>query len=132
VDTTVLPSTMIVIFGLAIDYEVFIFARMREEYVRTGSPSAAITNGLQRTGHVVTGAALIMIAVFLAFAVSPFLTLRNFGVAQAIAVFIDAFIVRLVIVPSLMRMLGHRSWWMPRWLDRLIPGGTPVAARVDP
>lgn len=128
VDATVLPATMIVIFGLAIDYEVFIFARMREEYVRTGSPSAAITNGLQRTGHVVTGAAVIMIAVFLAFSVSPFHLLRSFGVAQAIAVFIDAFIVRLVIVPSLMRMLGPRSWWIPRWLDRMMPGGTPVVA----
>lgn len=131
VDTTVLPATMIVIFGLAIDYEVFIFARMREEYVRTGSPSAAVTNGLRQTGHVVTGAALIMIAVFLAFAISPFLTLRNFGVAQAVAVFIDAFIVRLIIFPSLMRMLGHRSWWMPPWLDRLIPGGAPVATRAE-
>jgi putative drug exporter of the RND superfamily len=128
VDTTVLPATMIVIFGLAIDYEVFIFARMREEYVRTGSPSLAITNGLKRTGHVVTGAALIMIAVFLAFTVSSFVTLRDFGVAQAIAVFIDAFIVRLVVVPSLMRMMGKWSWWMPRWLDRLLPGGAPVTA----
>jgi RND superfamily putative drug exporter len=136
VDVTVLPATMIVIFGLAIDYEVFIFARIREEYVRTGSPSAAITNGLQRTGPVVSGAALIMIAVFLAFAVSSFVTLRDFGVAQAIAVFVDAFIVRLVVVPSLMRMLGHRSWWIPRWLDRLLPGGKPIpveaaAARAE-
>jgi RND superfamily putative drug exporter len=130
VDATVLPATMIVIFGLAIDYEVFVFARMREEYLRTGSPSAAVTNGLQRVGPVVTGAALIMIAVFLAFAASPFATLRDFGVAQAIAVFIDAFIVRLVVVPSLMRMLGHRSWWLPRWLDRLLPGGRPVAGEA--
>jgi RND superfamily putative drug exporter len=131
VDTAVLPATMVVIFGLAIDYEVFIFSRMREEYVRTGSNSAAVTNGLARTGHVVTGAAIIMIAVFLAFAVSPFLILRNFGVAQAIGVFIDAFIVRLIVIPSFMRMLGERSWWIPNWLDRLLPGGTPVARRAE-
>ncbi len=130
VDATVLPATMIVIFGLAIDYEVFVFARMREEYVRTGSPDAAITNGLQRVGPVVSGAALIMIAVFLAFSASQFATLRDFGVAQAIAVFIDAFIVRLVVVPSLMRMLGHRSWWLPGWLDRLLPGERAVAGGV--
>jgi putative drug exporter of the RND superfamily len=131
VDTTVLSATMIVIFGLAIDYEIFIFARMREEYERTGSTSDAITNGLRGTGHVVTGAALIMIAVFLAFAVSPFMTLRDFGVAQAIAVAIDAFIIRLVVMPSLMRMMGKRCWWMPRWLDRLLPGGMPVVGMAQ-
>lgn len=131
VEVGVIPTTMVVIFGLAIDYEVFIFSRIREEYVRTGSPSAAITNGLARIGHVVTGAALIMIAVFLAFAVSPFPVLREFGVAQAIAVFIDAFMVRLIVVPSLMRMLGRRAWWIPAWLDRLLPGGAPVAVGAD-
>ena len=87
---------MMVMFGLAIDYEVFIFARMREEYVRTGSPKAAVTNGIDHTAHVITGAAIIMISVFLAFSVSSFVTIRNFGVAQSIAVFIDAFIVRLM------------------------------------
>jgi len=124
VDVSVIPGTMIVMFGLAIDYEVFVFARMREEYVRTGSPSEAITAGLDRTAPVVTGAALIMIGVFLAFSVSPFMTIRNFGVAQAVGVFIDAFIVRLIVVPAAMGRLGQWSWWMPAWLDRLLPGGS--------
>lgn len=121
VDATVIPATIMVMFGLAIDYEVFVFARIREEYVRTGSTRAAVERGLDRTAHVVTGAAVIMISVFLAFSVSEFVTLRNFGTAQAIAVAIDAFIVRLIVVPAMMNWLGERCWWMPRWLDRLLP-----------
>jgi RND superfamily putative drug exporter len=123
VDAADVPATMMVIFGLAIDYEVFIFARMREEYVRTGSPDAAVDNGIARTAPVVTGAAVIMIVVFLCFSVSEFITLRNFGVGQATAVFIDAFIIRLIVVPATMKALGRWSWWMPGWLDRLLPGG---------
>jgi RND superfamily putative drug exporter len=118
VDATMIPVIIIVIFALAIDYEVFIFARIREEYERTGSTSAAVAGGLDRTAHVVTGAAVIMMTVFLAFSVSEFITVRNFGIAQSIAVFIDAFIVRLVVVPALMLWLGDRCWWMPRWLSR--------------
>ena len=116
VDTTVIMATMMVMFGLAIDYEVFVFARIREEYERTGSTDAAVRNGLDRTAHVVTGAAIIMISVFLAFSVSDFMTIRNFGVAQAIAVFIDAFIVRLIIVPAMMGWLGRWCWWLPSWV----------------
>lgn len=127
VDTVIVPASVILIFGLAIDYEVFIFARMREEYLRTGSAELAISNGLKQTSSVVTGAALIMISVFLVFASSPLTTLRTFGIALAVAVFIDAFLIRLVIVPAAMRALGERSWWMPRWLDRLLPGGGPPA-----
>lgn len=122
VDATVIPATMMVMFGLAIDYEVFVFARIREEYVRTGSTQAAVSGGLDRTAHVVTGAAVIMISVFLAFSVSEFVTVRNFGIAQAVAVAIDAFIVRLIVVPAMMKWLGKWCWWLPRWLDRLLPG----------
>ena len=121
IDATVIPATMMVMFGLAIDYEVFIFARMREEYVRTGSTRAAVAGGLDRTAHVVTGAAVIMISVFLAFSVSELIMVRNFGIAQAVAVAIDAFIVRLIVVPAMMNRLGKWSWWMPSWLDRLLP-----------
>jgi putative drug exporter of the RND superfamily len=121
IDATVIPATMMVMFGLAIDYEVFVFARIREEYVRTGSTKAAVAGGLDRTAHVVTGAAVIMISVFLAFSVSEFVTIRNFGVAQAVAVAIDAFIVRLIVVPAMMNRLGKWCWWMPRWLERLLP-----------
>ncbi len=127
VETSVIPAGMIVMFGLAIDYEVFVFARMREEYVRTGSAEAALRNGLDRTAHVITGAALIMIAVFLAFSVSPLVSVRNFGVAQAIGIFIDAFIVRLIVIPAVMTRLGKWGWWAPGWLERVLPGGSPVA-----
>lgn len=127
VDADVIPATMMVMFGLAIDYEVFVFARIREEYVRTGSTRAAVTGGLDRTAHVVTGAAVIMISVFLAFSVSEFVTVRNFGVAQAVAVAIDAFIVRLIVVPAMMTRLGKWCWWMPSWLDRLLPRGRSPA-----
>jgi RND superfamily putative drug exporter len=129
VDAADIPATIMVIFGLAIDYEVFIFARMREEYVRTGSTEQAVDNGLARTAPVVTGAAVIMIVVFLCFSVSEFITLRNFGVAQATAIFIDAFIIRLLILPVIMKRLGDWSWWMPKWLDRLLPGGTAPPGR---
>ena len=132
VDAANVPATTMVIFGLAIDYEVFIFARMREEYARTGSTTQAVDNGLARTAPVVTGAAVIMITVFLCFSVSEFITLRNFGVAQATAVFIDAFIIRLIIVPALMKGLGKWSWWMPRWLDRLLPGESLRPERPSP
>jgi RND superfamily putative drug exporter len=129
VDAVVIPATIMVVFGLAIDYEVFVFARMREEYDRTGSAEAAIRNGLSQTAPVVTGAAIIMIVVFLSFSISSFATMRNFGVAQAIGVAIDAFMIRLIIVPAMMRALGERAWWTPRWLDRLLPG-KPSTARV--
>lgn len=125
VDSSVLTATIMVIFGLAIDYEVFLFARMREEYERTGSSSAAIANGVFSTAPVITGAALIMIAVFAIFSLSTVPTLRNFGVAQAVAVGIDAFAIRLVLLPGLMRALGDRAWWCPAWLDRLLPGTRP-------
>jgi putative drug exporter of the RND superfamily len=130
IDATVIPATMMVMFGLAIDYEVFVFARIREEYVRTGSTRAAVSSGLDRTAHVVTGAAVIMIAVFLAFSVSELVTTRNFGVAQAIAIALDAFVVRLIVVPAMMNRLGRWCWWLPRWLDRLLPGARPDPAAV--
>jgi putative drug exporter of the RND superfamily len=126
IDATMVPAIMMVMFGLAIDYEVFVFARIREEYVRTGSTRAAITGGMDRTAHVVTGAAMIMISVFLAFSISELVPIRNFGVALAIGVALDAFVVRLIVVPAMMVWLGKWCWWIPGWLDRLLPGGRPV------
>lgn len=131
VDVTVIPGAIMVIFGLSIDYEVFVFARIREEYLRTGSTRQAIMLGLDRTAHVVTGAAVIMIAAFLSFSVTGLASLRDFGVAQAIAVFIDAFIVRLIVVPAVMLWLGDRCWWTPRWLARLLPGDSPAPAPAE-
>ncbi|HET9593300.1 MAG TPA: MMPL family transporter [Solirubrobacterales bacterium] len=122
VDTSVIAAAVTLVFGLAIDYEVFVFARIREEYLRTGSTTEAIDLGLARTAHVITGAALIMCAVFVAFSVSELATLRNLGVCLAISTVIDALLIRFVLVPAAMRALGDRSWWLPRWLDRLLPG----------
>jgi RND superfamily putative drug exporter len=131
IDTSIVPAIIIVMFGLAIDYEVFIFARIREEYLRTGSTRTAVTSGLERTGPVVTGAAVIMILIFVAFSITDLISVRNFAVGQAIGIFIDAFIVRLIVVPALMLWLGERCWWCPRWLDRLLPGSSSVEDRAD-
>lgn len=119
VETMVLLAALMVMFGLAIDYEVFVFARMREEYDRTGSTEQAIAGGLERTAPIITGAAVIMITVFLAFSVSEYAPYRDFGVAQALGVLIDVFVVRLIVLPVVMRKLGAASWWMPCRLGRL-------------
>ncbi|HET7591264.1 MAG TPA: MMPL family transporter [Solirubrobacterales bacterium] len=127
VDSSAIPAVVVLTFGLAIDFEVFIYARIREEYLKTGSTSQAVTDGLGRTAHVVSGAAIIMISVFLAFSVSDLMAIRNLGVSQAIGVFIDAFVIRFVVLPATMRALGDRCWWTPRWLDRLLPGRSAPA-----
>ncbi len=120
-DTFTAASIITVIFGLAIDYEVFILARVREEFLQSGDTEQAIVRGLAATGRIVTGAALIMIAVFLSFGTSDFMTIRQFGVGLAIAVAIDAFVIRLVALPALMRLLADRAWWLPSWLDARLP-----------
>jgi putative drug exporter of the RND superfamily len=121
VDTASVSGLIMVIFGLSIDYEVFVFARMREEYDRSGSLELAITDGLRHTARLITGAAVIMIAVFVAFSFSSFASIRNFGVGLAIAVFLDTFVIRLIVLPALMRAMGRWCWWMPAWLERLLP-----------
>jgi putative drug exporter of the RND superfamily len=112
-----------ILFGLSMDYEVFLLSRVREEYLARRETSSAVTAGLARTARVITAAALIMVAVFGAFALSSDVSLKLIGVGLAAAVFIDATIVRLVLVPAVMQLLGERSWWLPRWLDRVIPQG---------
>lgn len=116
-DTFTAATIITVIFGLAIDYEVFILARIREEHLRSGDTDEAIVRGLAGTARIVTGAAMIMIAVFLAFGTSDFMTIRQFGVGLAIAVAVDAFVIRLVALPALMRLLSDRAWRLPRWLE---------------
>jgi len=131
VDSSVIPATVVLTFGLAVDYEVFILARIREEYLRSGSTNRAIADGLGKTAPVISGAAVIMIAVFLAFAISSLMILRNLGVGLAIGVMVDAFLVRFVFLPAVMTALGDRCWWLPRWLDRIMPGGRPVPRTVE-
>ena len=114
-------SIFTIMFALSIDYQVFLLTRMREEFVRTQSNDSAIEFGIAKTAKVVTGAAAIMVAVFTAFAVSDFVILKQFGVGLAIAVLIDATIVRLVLLPSAMRLFGLTTWWLPTWLDDRLP-----------
>ncbi len=110
-----------ILFGLSMDYQVFLVSRMQEEWNKTGDNLAAVRRGLAGSGRVVVIAAAIMASVFLAFVPSTNATIKLFGIALASAVLIDAFIVRLVLVPSLMSMLGKANWWLPGWLDRILP-----------
>ena len=110
-----------ILFGLSMDYEVFLLSRVREEYLRTHDNATAVADGLAATAKVITAAALIMTAVFGAFILDPQIFLKIIGIGMAAAVIIDATIIRLVLVPSTMELLGDRNWWMPRWLDRIVP-----------
>jgi RND superfamily putative drug exporter len=109
------------LFGLSMDYEVFLLSRVREEFLRRGDTGRAVTEGLTRTARVISAAAAIMVVVFGSLALSPEVFLKLIGLGLATAVLVDATIVRLVLVPAVMQLLGDRNWWMPRWLDRLIP-----------
>jgi putative drug exporter of the RND superfamily len=110
-----------VVFGLSIDYAVFLLVRMREHYDRHGDNAAAIEFGLEKTARVITGAAAIMMAVFVAFAGAPIATVSQLGVGLTVAVLLDATVVRIVLLPALMLLLGDRVWWLPRPLSRAIP-----------
>jgi RND superfamily putative drug exporter len=103
------------------DYEVFLLSRIREEYDRTGDNATAVADGLAATARVITAAALIMVCVFGAFVLSDDRALKLFGLGLATAVFVDATIVRVVLVPATMELLGDRNWWLPAWLDRILP-----------
>ena len=110
-----------ILFGLSMDYEVFLLSRVREEYLRTGSTSSAVACGLAKTARVITAAAAIMVVVFLAFVFSNEVFLKLMGVGMAAAIFVDATVVRMLLVPALMQLLGRANWWMPTWLDRILP-----------
>jgi RND superfamily putative drug exporter len=110
-----------IVFGLSMDYEVFLLSRIKEEYDRTRNNATAVADGLAATARVITAAALIMFCVFGAFALGDDRALKLFGLGLGIAVLIDATIVRMVLVPATMELLGDRNWWIPRWLDRILP-----------
>ncbi|MDH6581858.1 RND superfamily putative drug exporter [Streptomyces sp. SAI-133] len=112
-----------ILFGLSMDYEVFLLSRVREEYLRTGDNGTAIVEGVSGTARIITSAALIMVAVFLSFAVAEDPSTKMFGLGLATAIFIDATVVRMVLVPATMTLLGRTNWWLPRWLDRMLPRG---------
>ena len=110
-----------VLFGLSMDYEVFLLSRVREEYLVSGDNATAVADGLASTARVITAAAAIMIAVFVSFVLGDLRVLKLLGLGLATAIFIDATIVRMVLVPATMELLGNANWWLPKWLDRLVP-----------
>ena len=110
-----------IVFGLSMDYEVFLLSRVKEEYDRTGDNASAVADGLAATARVITAAALIMVFVFGSFVLGYDRQLKLFGLGLSVAVFIDATIVRMVLVPATMELLGDRNWWIPAWLNRLLP-----------
>jgi RND superfamily putative drug exporter len=140
VDTTgpivsILPIFLIgVLFGLAMDYEVFLVTRMREEFVHGQAPDDAVIGGFRHGARVVTAAAIIMISVFAGFILSDQAIIKMMGFALAFGVLVDAFLVRMTLVPAVMSLLGRRAWWLPGWLDRALPDidveGKQLLARV--
>jgi len=110
-----------VVFGLSIDYAIFLLMRMREGWERDGDAEAAIVYGLERTAAVITGSATIMTVVFMIFATTPIQSVAQFGISLTVAVVLDATVVRLMLVPTLMKLIGPRIWWMPAWLERALP-----------
>jgi RND superfamily putative drug exporter len=110
-----------ILFGLSMDYEVFLVSRIREEYLRDGDTSRAVADGLAKTARVITAAAAIMVVVFLAFVASSEVFLKLFGIGLASAIFLDATLVRMVLVPAVMQLLGPLNWWIPNWLEGILP-----------
>ncbi|MGV2917490.1 MMPL family transporter [Streptomyces alfalfae] len=119
---SIMPIFMVgVVFGLAMDYEVFLVSRMREAYVADPRPVRAVVSGFDHSARVVTAAAVIMVSVFAGFMGSSEQMVKTIGFGLAIAVLFDAFVVRMTLVPAVLALLGHRAWWLPRWLDRWVP-----------
>jgi RND superfamily putative drug exporter len=119
------------------DYEVFLLSRVREEYLATGDNDTSVIHGIASTARVITSAALIMISVYLGFVVGEDPAIKMLGLGLATAIFVDATIVRLVLVPATMKLMGDANWWIPRRLDRLLPtididDQTHLPAEADP
>jgi len=110
-----------IVFGLSMDYEVFLLSRVKEEFERTGDPSSSVADGLSMTARVITAAAAIMVVVFGSFVFEDDRIIKLFGVGLSMAVLIDATLVRMLLVPSTMQLLGARNWWLPDWLDKILP-----------
>lgn len=129
------PMPMIffaVLFGLSVDYEVFLISRIREEYDASGDPLESVARGVAATGRVITSAALIMTAVFLAFVASPSPLIMMIGIGLATAVIVDATVVRMVLVPASMALLGRANWWLPGWVERRLPRVAPHGTALVP
>ena len=131
--TTWVPMFLFVIlFGLSMDYEVFLLSRIRESYDATGDNAASVATGLARTARVITAAAAIMVVVFLSFVLGADVSVKQVGLGLAVAVLIDATVVRMVLVPAVMELLGQANWWLPRPLARILPGSALIEADPAP
>ncbi|MEU6646813.1 MMPL family transporter [Saccharomonospora sp. NPDC046836] len=129
---SILPIFMIgVVFGLAMDYQVFLVTRMREEHVHGAEPLDTVVTGFSHGARVVSAAAIIMISVFAGFILSPEPLVRQIGFGLAFAVFIDAFVVRMTLVPAVLALIGRSAWWLPRWLDRILPNVDVEGAKLQ-
>jgi RND superfamily putative drug exporter len=119
---SLLPILMIgILFGLAMDYQVFLVSRMREAHVHGAAPTDAVREGFRHSARVVTAAGLIMISVFSGFILEDDAIIKSIGFALAFGILVDAFLVRMTLIPALMSLLGRRAWWLPGWLDRILP-----------
>jgi RND superfamily putative drug exporter len=121
-----------VLFGLSMDYEVFLLSRVREFWLDTGDAHGSVVRGLSSTGRVISAAAAIMVAVFLGFATEVDVVVKQLGIAMAVAIALDATLVRMVLVPATMTLLGRWNWWMPAWLDRALPTIDAEATGLEP
>src|ERR1700691_3293341 len=110
-----------ILFGLSMDYQVFLVTRIHEEWLRTNDNRLAVRHGLAATGRTITAAALIMILIFGAFILGGERVIKEFGLGLAGGVLIDAFVIRMAIVPAVMSLIGRANWWLPAWLDRILP-----------
>jgi RND superfamily putative drug exporter len=136
IDTWVPVILFAIVFGLSMDYEVFLVSRIHEEWTRHRDPSRAVVDGVATTGRVITAAATIMVCVFLSFVLLPERPVKVFGLALATAVFLDAVVIRSLLLPAVLELLGRRTWTLPGWLDRILPraatepSARPVADRT--
>jgi len=121
-----------VLFGLSMDYEVFLLSRVREEFQRTDDAGASVANGVAATARVITAAASVMVVVFLSFLLNDQRVVNLFGFGLAVAIAIDATLIRLVLVPAAMAIAGRRAWWGPKWLTRRLPHVELEPAELDP
>ena len=121
-----------ILFGLAMDYEMFLVSRMREEHSRGLAPVEAVRAGFGESGPVVTAAAIIMFSVFASYVIASDLITKEIAFALAVGVAVDAFIVRMTLIPAAMALLGKRAWWLPGWLDRLLPSIDVEGAGLEP
>jgi RND superfamily putative drug exporter len=135
-DPSIAVLVFCMLFGLSMDYEVLMLSRIREEWLRTGDTRAAVGAGLQRSGRLITGAAAIMVAVFASFGLgSGTVLIKALGLGLAIAILVDATVVRAIVVPAVMRLLGDLNWWAPaplRWVYRRVNLGEPVEPVAQP